>query len=361
MRAIHMLLAGLAACQGAISGPRVPEVDRPNPDDADGDGVEDAEDCAPEDAGRFPGNAELCDFIDQDCDGAIDDVDHDLLLETRTGQGGPEREGLRYDAYGHVIAKWWIGVDGSTGNTLYKAAYDDHGRILDEWGDRFDEGRFRWHAHTDRDAAGRVMAFRRFEDADEAFVRTCTYPADDGGLCLVDDDGIGLHGVWSRETVDRHGNIVLYEEADASGVFQPTGAIAYVYDDEGRVVRAASDDGPDEGVDREVEWGFDLHGREVLWRERASGPWRERRTSWGATAVVTVEDGAWSELPYRTTTEEMDAHGRTTVLTDDFNSDGNLDYWATYAYALVPERVVSSYVPEEALPYTVQKQTLVCP
>ena len=206
-----------------------------------------------------------------------------------------------------------------------------------------------------------MTAFRRFVDADEAFVRTCTWPADDVGVCLVDDDGIGLHGFWSRETLDAHGNIVRYEATDATGAFHATGTVDYVYDSEGRRIWAASDWGPDDVVDHEAEWGFDVVGREVLWRERTSGPWRERHTTWGATAVVTVDDAAWHEWPARTTTEALDRRGQTTQLTLDVDSDGDLDTWSTYAYVSLRERVVSDYVPEAAWPVRVQKQTLVCP
>ncbi|MCB9763478.1 MAG: hypothetical protein H6739_27170 [Alphaproteobacteria bacterium] len=43
------------------------------PFDRDGDGVVDAEDCAPDDATVFPGNTEDCDGVDDDCDGAVDE------------------------------------------------------------------------------------------------------------------------------------------------------------------------------------------------------------------------------------------------------------------------------------------------
>lgn len=63
------------------------------PPDADGDGVPDYDDCAPNDARRFVGNAEVCDGEDNDCDRRIDedliqrwfvDVDGD-------GHGNPDR------------------------------------------------------------------------------------------------------------------------------------------------------------------------------------------------------------------------------------------------------------------------------
>ncbi len=60
------VLFGSCLGHGVPRQPEIPFVD------TDGDGVEDSADCAPEDASIYPGAEELCDDIDQDCDGNVD-------------------------------------------------------------------------------------------------------------------------------------------------------------------------------------------------------------------------------------------------------------------------------------------------
>ncbi|MGB0589408.1 MAG: LVIVD repeat-containing protein [Myxococcota bacterium] len=52
--------------------------------DDDGDGVDDSEDCAPGNSAQAPGQGELCDALDNDCDGATDEEWPELKIECLT-------------------------------------------------------------------------------------------------------------------------------------------------------------------------------------------------------------------------------------------------------------------------------------
>ena len=64
--------------------------------DADGDGVFASEDCDDGDAANFPGNEEICDGQDNDCDGLVDD-DDDAVAGTTTWYGDGDGDGYGLD------------------------------------------------------------------------------------------------------------------------------------------------------------------------------------------------------------------------------------------------------------------------
>ena len=67
----------LAGCAGGVTAgkPREGDTGAEAAPDADGDGIPDASDCAPDDGAVFPGAEEVCNAQDDDCDGLIDDDD----------------------------------------------------------------------------------------------------------------------------------------------------------------------------------------------------------------------------------------------------------------------------------------------
>jgi hypothetical protein len=106
--------------------------------DRDGDGAPNGVDCAPADRHRYPGAPETCDFVDNDCDGVIDEVGchhipyvpNGLLFENLGGMvtlsgtvtintdTGAISGGVRGAGVGLVNGIWWQTVPQSGGPTL---------------------------------------------------------------------------------------------------------------------------------------------------------------------------------------------------------------------------------------------------
>jgi len=95
-------------------------------DDFDGDGTVDTVDCAPEDPAVHPGADEICNGIDDDCDGGIDDEgcsdddtadDDSADDDTSAGDDDapPHPTGFRFCAGAHHATGGGFTVDACTG------------------------------------------------------------------------------------------------------------------------------------------------------------------------------------------------------------------------------------------------------
>jgi len=73
---ISLLLLAFAACTDVEDAGALPDAEEPlgTAVDADGDGVDDRTDCDDDNPDAFPGGREVCDGVDNDCDGAIDEL-----------------------------------------------------------------------------------------------------------------------------------------------------------------------------------------------------------------------------------------------------------------------------------------------
>ena len=166
--------------------------------DADQDGVPDAEDCRPDDPRTSPEAPEVCDGIDNDCDGRIDDDDDDLDVgSARAFFADADGDGYG-DAENPVLA--CVAPEGFTsddrdcldsddtvnpeGSEVCDGLDNDCDGLLDDDDDSVDLQTARaWYADADEDGFG---------DPDEV-VQACGQPDGtviEGGDCDDDDAAI---------------------------------------------------------------------------------------------------------------------------------------------------------------------------
>jgi uncharacterized protein YrzB (UPF0473 family) len=302
--------------------------------DADGDGYPEEEDCDDQDAAISPEAQEICDGLDNDCDGLVDDGDDSLDLSTAELLLFVDNDGDGFgdgEAAGEFCAaqEGWVSdatdcndlaplihpgaeetcngsdsdCDGRVDSALFRYSFD-----YSEW---LDGGGFNWRwgqGITEQD--GDVDGLGGEREVDGELDGSSARDIDGSKLTHMEyDDGLdGLDYVLDM-TYDASDNMLSYEE-DADG----DGALDLVqgweYNEDGYMA-ARWEDSDGDGVNESYEvFEYDAEGNEIIWRQDSDGDgeydW-EREQFWN-------EDGEWTYIEW------------------DTNSDGEMDYDATSVF-----------------------------
>ena len=84
--------------------------DTTDPNDRDGDGVANDEDCEPDNPAAYPGALEFCDRVDNDCDGVVDYGSHALRLEPGASLRSDLPLAELSSATGALTVEFWVRV-----------------------------------------------------------------------------------------------------------------------------------------------------------------------------------------------------------------------------------------------------------
>ncbi len=278
--------------------------------DVDGDGAISVEccngdtcgtDCADGMAGVNPGASEVCDLIDQDCDGSVDEGVQTAGFEDRDGDrhGDPER------------ARMACAFDGDVSPSMMDCADDDgrrHGQMVEicdgqdnDCDDAIDEARFTvsWYADTDGDGFGDPNGEVRASCEPIEGFSTLPFDCDDTDgtrspispeLCNARDDDCDGRADYQLEIGDT-------EDDDGDGVADARcpGGAGMDCDDRDPFVRPGVPELCD-GVDNDCDGAIDEGATEVEWYLDADGdgfgdPSADRRASCSRVDERVLEAG----------------------------------------------------------------------
>jgi hypothetical protein len=262
-----MLLALVLACSTK---------DAANPDDLDGDGVVAADDCDDDNADVHPGADELCDALDNNCDGAVDEgLDQDWW---------PDQDGDGYGAEGNPASRCEVlpgfatqSGDCDDDNADIHPGADEVCNLIDDNCDGTkDDTDTTWYSDADGDGYGDdatavvtceppTGTVTQGGDCDDTNVSI--YPGAEEACNALDDDcdgtsDLGVEGEWhSDDDGDGYGHPYIYETTclppdgwvqDGSDC-RPSDASAYPGADE-------QCNGVDDNCDDAIDEGYDKDG-----------------------------------------------------------------------------------------------------
>ncbi|MCB9766285.1 MAG: putative metal-binding motif-containing protein [Alphaproteobacteria bacterium] len=229
-----MVIAALIAvgCKGGDPKPGETGVVGDCPDDVDCDGIPDSEDCAPEDAGNIhTGAEEVCDGIDNNCDGLVDEG------VTTTWYPDADADGYGDDAGAVEACEAPEGYVAAGGDCLDSDAAWNPAAIEDDCADPNDYNCDGSVGFADADGDG-WAACLECDDGDAAI-----HPDADEVCDSVDNDCDGLIDD-EDDDVDLSTGVSAYADSDGDGYGDPTQVLSACEIPEGYVSDASDcDDG----------------------------------------------------------------------------------------------------------------------
>ncbi len=197
------------------------DTDTTDPSDGDGDGAMADVDCDDSDPSVYPGAAEVCDALDQDCDGLVDEgLPSVAYLTDLIYNGSPASGGywFGYDAEDNTVL---VGRDANADGTLetYQRFEWAEGALAAE--EQSTDGvNPSYRVEYDRNEEGWIIVGRLDTEGDGAWNYAYGYDYVDGRYAgyWFDNGYDGTYEVEQRYEYDANGNVEHFWEDDGDGV-----------------------------------------------------------------------------------------------------------------------------------------------